>query len=56
MYKFSFEKLEAWQNAKALSLLIYSLTKGFPSDEKYGLISQMRRATVSVASNHLPVK
>lgn len=51
MYTFSFEKLDAWQNAKTLSLKIYSLTKAFPSDEKFGLISQMRRASISIASN-----
>jgi len=30
---------------------IYEITKGFPADEKYGLTSQIRRATISVSSN-----
>jgi four helix bundle protein len=51
MYSFSFEKLEVWQNSKELSILIYKLTKRFPSEEKFGLISQMRRAAISVSSN-----
>ncbi len=51
MYTFSFEKLEVWQNSKELSILIYKLTKQFPNEEKFGLISQMRRAAISVSSN-----
>jgi len=50
-YKFSFEKLEVWKNAINLSIDIYELTKKFPDHEKFGLISQMRRASVSVPSN-----
>lgn len=34
-----------------LSYLIYGLTKEFPSDERFGLVSQMRRCSVSIASN-----
>ena len=34
-----------------LCLTIYSVTKAFPTDEKFGLVSQLRRAGVSVASN-----
>ena len=44
-------KLLAWQEAMELVTDIYSLTKGFPVDERYGLTSQMRRAAVSVPSN-----
>ena len=51
MKEFGFEKLEVWQNSKKLTLQIYRLTKTFPSDKKYGLTSQMRRAVVSVNSN-----
>ena len=50
-YQFSFEKLEVWQLARVLTRDIYKDTVNFPSDEKYLLISQLRRAAVSVASN-----
>lgn len=46
-----FKKLEIWKEARALNKEIYLLTKKFPSDEKFGLTSQLRRATVSVSSN-----
>ncbi|WGD35070.1 four helix bundle protein [Olleya sp. YS] len=51
MYTYSFEKLEVWIEFKELSKSIYALTKKFPSDEKFGLISQLRRASVSICSN-----
>ena len=51
MRTFSFEKLEVWQESISLTKMIYHLTKKFPSEEKFGLISQLRRASVSVASN-----
>jgi four helix bundle protein len=50
-YKFGFEKLEVWQMARKLSIEVYKATKSFPSEEKYTLVSQIRRAAVSVASN-----
>ncbi len=50
-YKFSFEKLEVWQLSKDFVIEIYKITKVFPSNEKYGLVSQINRAAVSVASN-----
>jgi four helix bundle protein len=50
-YLFSFEKLTVWVDSKELIKLIYSVTKNFPDEEKFGLTSQLRRATVSVASN-----
>jgi four helix bundle protein len=50
-YKFSFEKLDVWQDSRALTKLIYVVTKSFPDSEKFGLVSQMRRASVSVSSN-----
>ena len=50
-YIFSFEKLKAWQEARVLGKMIYILTKSFPDNEKFGLISQLRRAVVSVSSN-----
>ena len=40
-----------WQKAHGLVLEIYKITKTFPGDERFGLISQMRRASVSIAAN-----
>ena len=51
MRTFSFEKLMVWQKSRTLAVLIYKTTKAFPADERFGLISQMRRCTVSIASN-----
>ena len=51
MYTFSFEKLEVWIEAKDFSKMIYQITSKFPETEKYGLISQLRRASISIASN-----
>ena len=48
---YSFEKLEAWQHARSLSVWIYKITKDFPSEEKFGLISQMKRAVLGIGSN-----
>ena len=45
------EDLEVWKQAVSLSVSIYKITASFPSDEKFGLTSQMRRAAVSIASN-----
>ncbi len=47
----SFKDLIVWQRAYELTLTIYRLTKKFPHEEQYGLVSQMRRAAVSVVSN-----
>ena len=46
-----FEDLEVWQKAHSLTLEIYRITKTLPKDERFGLISQMRRSAVSVAAN-----
>ena len=48
---YSFEKLEAWQHARRLSIWIYKITNNFPSEEKFGLISQMKRAVLGIGSN-----
>jgi len=50
-YQFSFEKLEVWQLARQLAGSIYKKTQSFPSEEKYSLVSQLRRAAVSVSAN-----
>jgi four helix bundle protein len=47
----SFRDLDVWNKAMDLVVEVYALTRGFPSDEHYGLTSQMRRAALSVASN-----
>lgn len=47
----SYKKLVVWQKSYQLSLLIYAVTKKFPKDEIFGLVSQMRRASVSIPSN-----
>ena len=47
----SFKDLIIWAKSHQLTLEIYRLTKNFPSDEKYGLISQIRRAAYSIPSN-----
>lgn len=41
----------AWQKCMELVVLIYKITKDFPKEETYGLVSQMRRASVSAPSN-----
>jgi len=46
-----FEQLEVWREGHSLVLRVYDLTRKIPSDEKFGLISQMRRAAVSVPEN-----
>ena len=48
---FSFEKLIAWQKSRELAILIFKTTKNFPKDETFGLTSQMRRCSISIASN-----
>jgi len=48
---FNFEKLEVWQKAIDFADLVYSISKVFPPDERFGLTNQMRRAAVSVSSN-----
>jgi len=50
-YLFSFEKLNVWVDAKELVKTIYNITKYFPSEEKFGLTNQLRRASISVSSN-----
>ena len=47
----NFQGLDVWQKAHQLVLIVYRVTKEFPADERYGLVSQMRRAAVSVAAN-----
>lgn len=46
-----FRKITAWQRAHALTLQVYRVTSGFPGDERFGLVSQMRRACASIPTN-----
>jgi len=48
---FNFEKLDVWRKAIDIDDLVYSQTRHFPSDERFGVTSQMRRAAVSIFSN-----
>jgi four helix bundle protein len=48
---FNFEKLEVWQLARKITSDIYSLTDTFPVHEKFILVSQIRRAALSIVSN-----
>jgi four helix bundle protein len=47
----NYKDLDVWKFGRELVLDIYKLTKKFPEDEKYGLISQMRRCAISIPSN-----
>lgn len=47
----NFENLRIWKKAHQLTLLLYELTKGFPSEERFGITSQIRRSAISVQSN-----
>ncbi|MFH1142426.1 MAG: four helix bundle protein [Candidatus Uhrbacteria bacterium] len=46
-----YQKLVAWQKAHLLVKMIYKVTEGFPKEEQFGLISQLRRAAVSIPTN-----
>lgn len=47
----SFKDLIVWQKSYKLVLIVYKITKAFPKDELYCLVSQMRRAAISIPSN-----
>ncbi|MCS7337562.1 MAG: four helix bundle protein [Verrucomicrobiae bacterium] len=49
--RFRFEKLEVWQDARAINHSIYQLTRKFPRTEMFGMTTQIRRASISVVSN-----
>jgi len=46
-----FKELKVWQKSVELATNVYKLTNTYPSEEKFGLISQMRRCVVAIASN-----
>lgn len=47
----NFKNLNVWNKAVDLAVKIYETTTSFPSDEKFGMTSQMRRSSVSIQSN-----
>jgi four helix bundle protein len=47
----NYKDLVVWEKAHRLTLSIYKSTRGFPSEERFGLTSQMRRAAASIAAN-----
>lgn len=49
--KHNFKNLKVWQKSVDLAVKVYHITKEFPSEEKFGMTSQMRRASVSIPSN-----
>lgn len=51
MYLYSFERLEVWKQTKDLCVFVYNLTRKFPKEEGFGLVSQIRRSAISIASN-----
>jgi four helix bundle protein len=50
-YSYSFEKLDVYQMARKFRVEIKKLTRKFPADEKFELVSQIRRSSSSIASN-----
>jgi len=48
---YPFEKLEIWRLSVEIATKIYAITTSFPGEEKFGIISQLRRAATSVSAN-----
>ena len=46
-----YRDLKFWSESKELSVEVYRMTTGFPKEEKFGIVDQMRRASVSIPSN-----
>lgn len=46
-----FRELKVWEKAHQLTLAVYRATTSFPTDEKYGLTSQLRRAAAAIPAN-----
>ena len=51
MYSFYFEKLDVFNRSKNLVLESYKLTQNFPLEEKYSIVNQIRRASISIMAN-----
>jgi len=50
-FTYSFEKLDVWKKSIEYVEELYTLTRSFPNDERFGLISQLRRSGISISSN-----
>jgi four helix bundle protein len=51
MHQYYFEKLRVWQKTREFVKKVYLLTRKFPENEKFGSVSQLQRASISVSSN-----
>ena len=51
MYTYYFEKLEVWKLSKDLVKEVYLITNNFPNEEKFNIVSQIRRAVISIPTN-----
>jgi four helix bundle protein len=49
--KHNFKNLKVWQKSVDLAVKVYDISQSFPSEERFGITSQMRRSSVSVPSN-----
>ncbi len=47
----NYENLEVWKKAHSFTVKVYKETANFPNEEKYGIISQLRRASASIPTN-----
>lgn len=47
----SYKELIVWQKAMSVAVDVYTITKAFPQDELFGMVTQMRRSSVSISSN-----
>jgi len=47
----TYQELTVWQKSVELAVLVYKITKDFPQSELYGLVNQLRRCAVAIASN-----
>jgi len=47
----NYKELKVWQKARVLVREVYAATTSFPADEKYGIVSQIRRAAISIPTN-----
>ncbi len=48
MRAYYFEKLDVWQKRRLLMKSIYTISQKFPPEEKFGIISQIRRAVINI--------